>query len=469
MNLTWTREGVLDAGRGDEKHGTRRAGLLSLLGSVYSFDQGRGGLIWREVDERRGRRPGRDCTRCTERSRDEAAPTVVTHVVRCTSGMPGPARSGRGLARKFVVEESTMMNTVIMNFLDGNGARRQRGTTGGILIRNQVREPVGKGGLRRGVLGTGKIASIFTRDLGLSGSEIVVAVGSLGCVRRRSEPRTTSPGRTRATRGSSPTKVWTRCTSPYRTLGTIRPALLALHAGNAVLVEKPFTVDARQAAELIALARERGVFLMEAMWTRFLPQFVHIRRLLGEERLGDVRLIVAEHGEWFAKDPNHRLFDPALAGGALLDLGVYVLSLASMVLGQPTRVHAVSDFTSAGVDAQTAIVLQYEAGPQAVLAVSMEATLTNRALIAGTEARLAIEGSWLRPTTFELTRLDGSSERFDYREEGSDHRYQAEEVARCVRPGLLESPVMPLDEALRGARPPWTEIRGLIGLSYPGM
>jgi len=326
---------------------------------------------------------------------------------------------------------------------------------------------VDEDGLRWGILGAGRIASTFTRDLALSSAGEVVAIGSRTA--DRAEAFRDQHHLTRAhasyeglVADDDVEAVYIALPHPFHH----QASLLALHAGKAVLVEKPFTVDARQAAELIAVARSQGVFLMEAMWTRFLPQFRHIRRLLEDRRLGDVRLLVAENGEWFAKDPNHRIYNPSLAGGALLDLGVYVLSLASMVLGPPAHVHAVSDFTFTGVDAQTSIILQYEERRQAVLAATIEAKLPNRAAIAGTEACLEIEGSWYRPTVFTVTGRDGQSERFDYREKGSGHRYQAEEVARCVRASLLESPVMPLEETLQVVST-MDEIRSLIGLSYP--
>jgi predicted dehydrogenase len=245
-----------------------------------------------------------------------------------------------------------------------------------------------------------------------------------------------------------------------------RAGLLALQADKAVLVEKPFTMNAPEAEELIAVAGDRGLFLMEAMWTRFLPQVRHVRCVLDQGGLGDVRLLAIEFGQWFRKDPHHRLFDPLLGGGALLDLGVYAVSFASMVFGPPARVHAVGDFAFTGVDAQTSIVLQYEGGRQAVLAVTIEATLPNRAMISGTEAYLEIERSWYRPSVLSVTSMDGSTERFDYREDGG-LRYEAEEVASCMRAGLLESPLMPLHESVEVLRT-MDEIRRQIGLSYPG-
>ena len=116
--------------------------------------------------------------------------------------------------------------------------------------------------------------------------------------------------------------------------------MLALDAGKPVLLEKPLTMNAEEAREVVALARQRGLFLMEAMWTRFLPHIVEVRRILAEGTIGEIVALSADHGQWFAPDPEHRIFAPELGGGALLDLGVYPVSFASMVLGRPERILA---------------------------------------------------------------------------------------------------------------------------------
>ena len=244
-------------------------------------------------------------------------------------------------------------------------------------------------------------------------------------------------------------------------------ARLALRAGKAVLVEKPFTLNRREAEDLVEVARSRGVFLMEAMWTRFLPHAVAIRRLLAEGRLGDLRLVVAQFGVHFDYDPTSRMFDPALGGGALLDLGVYPISFAAMVLGAPTEVAAVADFGPTGVDAQTAVTLRYPSGRQAVAVSSMEAWLPNGATIAGREARIDVDGMFYRPTSFTLTDRHGGQERFDGAVAGGGMQFEALEVARCLREGLTESPTLPLDETL-SIMETLDRARAAIGLRYPG-
>jgi predicted dehydrogenase len=225
-------------------------------------------------------------------------------------------------------------------------------------------------------------------------------------------------------------------------------ALLALRAGKPVLVEKAFTMNAAEAEELVATARAEGLFLMEAMWTRFLPHIAEIRRLLAEGALGEIVTVTADHGQWFAKDPDFRLFAPELGGGALLDLGVYPVSFASMLLGKPDRIVTLADPAFTGVDGQTSMLFGYASGAQAVLTCTLSAKSPTRAAIVGTDARIELDGSFYAPTSFELITRTGERTRFDEPHEGRGLWHEAEEVARCVREGLLESPLMPLDETL---------------------
>jgi predicted dehydrogenase len=215
-----------------------------------------------------------------------------------------------------------------------------------------------------------------------------------------------------------------------------------------VLVEKPFTMNAAEAEEIVAEARDRGLFAMEAMWARFLPHIREIRRLLADGALGDIVTVTADHAQWFEQDAEHRLFAPELGGGALLDLGIYPVSFASMVLGVPDRVRVLSDPAFTGVDAQTSILLGYESGAHAVLNCTLRAKGTTRAAIVGTEARIEIDGSFYQPVPFTLIPRAGEPERmFDPPAEGG-LRYEADEVARRVEAGELESPEMPLDETV---------------------
>ena len=243
-------------------------------------------------------------------------------------------------------------------------------------------------------------------------------------------------------------------------------ALMAIEAGKAVLVEKPFTMDAAEAESLVTAARDRGVFLMEAMWARFVPWAVRLRELLADGTLGDVREVIADHGQWFPLDASHRLFAPELGGGALLDLGVYPVSFASMVLGTPSRVTAVSDPAFTGVDATTSMLMQYAGGAHAVLTATLTAAGPTTAAVVGTDSRVVVDGPFYTPTGFTLTRRDGTSERFEQPVEGRGMWCEAAEVVRCLGEGRLESDVMPLDETV-AIMATMDEVRRQIGLTYP--
>ena len=225
-------------------------------------------------------------------------------------------------------------------------------------------------------------------------------------------------------------------------------AILALEAGKPVLVEKPFTMNAAQARDVVRVARERGLFAMEAMWTRFLPHIHEIRRLLAEGTLGELVSLSADHGQWFAPDPEHRIFKPELGGGALLDLGIYVVSFSSMVLGTPDRVVSVIEPAFTGVDGQTSIILSHPGGAQATLNATSLAKTATRAAIVGTDGRIEIDPQFYRPTTFSLVMLGEEPIHHAVPHEGHGLRHQADEVARCLRDGLRESPLMTLDETV---------------------
>jgi predicted dehydrogenase len=207
---------------------------------------------------------------------------------------------------------------------------------------------------------------------------------------------------------------------------------------------------------------------MEAMWTRFLPHMRRIRELISSGVLGDVRTVTADHGQSFLPpDPTSRLYDPALGGGALLDLGIYPVSFASYVMGTPSRVTAVSDPTATGVDAQTSMVFQYDGGSHAVLTTTLGAATANVATISGTTGRIEVDRTWYQPTTFTLTTRSGAVERFEQPRIGQGLRHQAAEVGSCLRAGRLESDIMPLDETL-SIMSTMDEVRRQIGLVYPG-
>jgi predicted dehydrogenase len=319
-----------------------------------------------------------------------------------------------------------------------------------------------------GIVGTGGIATSFATDLALMPDASLVAIGSRDqSTADEFGARFDVPHRhgSYAELVNDPDVDAVYVATPHP--GHHDAALAAINAGKAVLIEKPFTMNANEASSLIDAARSRGVFLMEAMWARWLPHMVRVRELLAAGALGDVRVVIADHSQWFERDPGFRLFDPALGGGALLDLGIYPVSFASMVLGTPARVTAVSDRAFTGVDATTSAILQYDGGAHATVSTSLEVVGPNRAAIVGTEARIEIDAVFYAPTTFTLIGRDGTVlERFDEVHEGRGMQHEAAEVMRCMRAGKLESDVLPLDETL-AIMETLDEIRRQIGLVYP--
>jgi predicted dehydrogenase len=303
--------------------------------------------------------------------------------------------------------------------------------------------------VRWGILGTGGIANTFATDLALTGSGDVVAVGS------RSQAS--------AVRFADEFGIPNRHSS-YESLvadpdidvvyvATPHPlhhdnAVLALRAGKPVLVEKPFTMNADEARDIVAVARETGLFAMEAMWTRFLPHVARIREWIAAGALGDVVTVTADHGQWFAEDRDFRLFAPDLGGGALLDLGVYPVSFASMILGQPSRIVALSDPAFTGVDGQTSMVFGYDSGAHALLTCTLRAKSPTSAAIVGTEARIEVDGDFYAPTAVSLITRTGDTIRVEAEHEGRGLRHEADEVAARLAAGELESPLMPLDETI---------------------
>jgi predicted dehydrogenase len=321
--------------------------------------------------------------------------------------------------------------------------------------------------VRFGVVGTGGIASAFTTDLQLLDDAVVSAVGSRSQQTADAFGDRHDIGRRHASYAqlvADPDVDVVYVATPHP--GHHDAAMLAVEAGKAVLVEKPFTMDADEATELVDAARAKGVFLMEAMWTRFHPHMVRIREVLAAGTLGEIVTVTADHGQWFEADREHRLFAPELGGGALLDLGIYPVSFASMVLGTPDVVTARSSTAFTGVDAQTSMILDHVSGAQAVLTTTLLARSPTRAAIVGTDARIEVDTVWYQPSSFTVTGRDEQVlERFEEPRVGHGLRYQAAEVVRCLRAGQTESPVLPLDETLSIMRT-LDEVRRQIGLEY---
>ena len=242
--------------------------------------------------------------------------------------------------------------------------------------------------------------------------------------------------------------------------------ILCLEAGKAVLCEKPFTINRAEADEVIAVARREKVFLMEAMWTRFVPIMYKVRTWLGEGAIGDVTMVTADFG--FGAKPNSesRLWKPELGGGALMDVGVYAVSFASMIQGcQPNRIASLGHIGNMDVDDNLGMVFGYEGGALAMLYTSIRSRTPQHAYILGTEGTIHVHSPFWRATTATLTR-GGEDETVEMPFEGNGYNCEAEEVMRCMENGTLESEIMPHDESL-AIMQTLDDVRGQLGLKYP--
>ena len=225
-------------------------------------------------------------------------------------------------------------------------------------------------------------------------------------------------------------------------------ALAALAAGKAVLVEKTFTATVAGAERVVAAARREQVFAMEAMWTRFQPAVVKIRELVADGAIGEVRQVQADLGVDRPYDPADRLFDPAQGGGAMLDLGVYVVSIAQHFLGDPATVSVSGSLAPTGVEWEAGLLLGYEDGRAASLLMSLRHATPGTARLHGTRGWIDIPPRFHHPRSFVLNRAGHEPERFDLPPLGGGYSHELVEVTEALRAGRTESTVMPLDDTL---------------------
>lgn len=321
------------------------------------------------------------------------------------------------------------------------------------LPRPRTPDPGAAPPLRWGILGTGGIAGSMARALRAHTRQQVVAVGS----------RTAERGRAFAAEHHIPTAYVgsddlladesvdiVYIASPHSE--HYRQATDAIAAGKHLLVEKAFTRTAEQAVEIAQFATASDVTVLEAMWPRFLPHFDVLRQLLEAGALGEVQVVIADHGQYFDPDRGHRLFAPELAGGALLDLGVYPVSLASMVLGAPAAVHAFGRRAFTGVDGQVSMVLDAGAdhpGAQAVLNTTLFARTPTTATISGTAARVELPGPFYAPGVLTYVHRDGTTLHTDPPAiVDGGLAYEAAHLAQLVADGVRQSPLLPLTETV---------------------
>ena len=341
-------------------------------------------------------------------------------------------------------------------------------TSPAVLPPSRIPDPGQAPPIRWGVLAPGWIAGQFTHAIHRHTRSRVVAVGSTS--RKRAEQFAADHGVTRSYDSydrvvADPDVDAVYVASPHS--HHHEQGLLALAAGKPVLIEKAFTQNAAQAAELVEVAEKAGLLLMEAMWARFLPHFDVIRQLLADGSLGEIQTVISDHGQSFDIPPSHRLLNPQLAGGALLDLGVYPISFTSFVLGAPDAITASATMTDTGVDGQVSAILRSGSAHGLVSAGQLAKTPTT-ATVSGTHARVEIGGDFYQPNDIRLVTRDG-----DVATTGGGPirghdglAYQVAHFAGLLTDGRTGSPLLPPAESV-SIMQTMDEIRRQIGLVYP--
>ncbi len=323
--------------------------------------------------------------------------------------------------------------------------------------------------IRWGILGTGGIANTFAKGLSVLPDAELVAVGS-----RKQETADVfankyniphrHPSYEALANDPDVDAIYVCTPHPMHK----DAVMVSLKGGKAVLCEKPFTLNAAEAQEVITYARQHNLFLMEAMWTRFLPVMGKVRELVAQGVIGDVRAVMADFGFRTDFNPSSRLLAPELGGGALLDVGVYVTSFASMVLGGKVapRIVSLADLGQTGVDEQSAFILGYPQGRLAMLFSAVRTESPHEAIVMGENGRIKVHAQFYHSTRLTLSVRGKEDQVIDVPYEGNGFNYEIAEVMRCLRAGKLESDILPLDETLAimqtldAIRAPW-------GLKYP--
>ncbi|WP_299091264.1 Gfo/Idh/MocA family protein [uncultured Microbacterium sp.] len=322
-------------------------------------------------------------------------------------------------------------------------------------------------GLRWGILAPGGIAHAFAKDLRTADLDLV-AVGS-----RRPDAAAAFAAEFQIPRAhgsyedlvADPEIDIIYVASPHS--HHREHALLALSAGKHVLIEKAVTLDAGEAAAIHDLARSKGLLAMEAMWTRYLPHMIRIRELVADGTLGDVRAVIADHTQSLPTDPTHRLNALELGGGALLDLGVYPVSIAWDILGPMDEIRAVGRLAETGADTEAVISSTHTAGGVSSLITSSRAAGPNIAHIVGTRARIDIDTVWYTPTSFRVTATDGTVlEEYVSEVPGRGMQFQALAAEEIIAAGRTDSDLLPFGESVAIMRA-LDSIRAQLGVAYP--
>jgi predicted dehydrogenase len=320
--------------------------------------------------------------------------------------------------------------------------------------------------VRWGILGTGGIARAFAMGLRAAPGAVLAAVGS----------RTLDSAQAFANEFGIP-----HAYGSYGELalapdvdiiyiGTPHPmhaenTVLALRGGKAVLCEKPFAMNRREAGEMVALARAKNLFLMEAMWTRFLPALAEVRNIIASGEIGDVSLVQADFGFSATLDPAHRVNNRELGGGALLDLGIYPLSIACALLGKVESVQSQAVMGETGVDLTTGFTMKHEGGTMSVCSCSIRARSSSELVVSGTKGSVRMNRMFHLAESLTVSLLDGTTRTVPTPYLGNGYTHEAIEAGRCLREGAIEHPLMTHEDTL-SLMGLLDTIRRQIGLRY---
>jgi predicted dehydrogenase len=324
--------------------------------------------------------------------------------------------------------------------------------------------------IRWGILGAGHIARKFASDLRLVEGAELIAIGSR-TQQSADEFRKDFPVKyahdSYESLAQNPEVDVIYIATPH--VLHYENTLLCLQHSKAVLCEKPFAMNARQAAAMINLAKEKKVFLMEALWTKFQPHFIKLQEMMGQKVLGEIRAVLVNFG--FKPLPNApaRLFDPALGGGTVMDIGIYNVFIAMSILGKPDHIDAVMTPAATGVDEQCAILFRYKNGAMAQLFSTFSSNLATEADICGTEGRIRLTTRFYEPSAifeFYNGRVDSKEIIPVEKQPGFGYQYEARHVNDCLRKGLTESPVLTFADTLL-LMETLDEIRKIAGIRYP--
>ena len=324
-----------------------------------------------------------------------------------------------------------------------------------------------KNNFKWGIIGTGGIAGEFANDLSYLNNHTVAAVGSrkLSTAQQFASKYPDCVGYASYSElVADPNLDGIYIATPQNF--HVEHTILALDAGKPVLCEKPFAINTSEVELMVNTATQKQLTLIEAMWTRFLPHIEIVRKIINSNVLGNIHTLQADHGQRLSESNKPRLWDPALGGGALLDLGIYVVSFAHLILGVPDKITAKSNFTDKGVDEQTSAIFEYKNGAQAILNTTLRNSTPCRAVISGVNGWLEIDRTFYNPAAMRVVLNDGTKTEYPNNYKGHGLREQAIEFSRCVGSKLIESPLMPHEESIAVMRS-MDKIREQIGLHYP--